>query len=438
MSIEIITLLIFGSMVFVMFLGLPVAFATGFVGIVFTAIFQGPEAVNIVPTRIFGLMTNYLLDAIPLFILMANLLERSGIIEDIYMMVYHWLGWLKGGVATATIAACTMMAAMAGVVGATEVTMGMIALPQMLNRKYDKLMSLGAILAGGTLGILIPPSVMLIVYGMVDNTSIGQLYAGAFLPGFLLSGLYILYITVRCYINPKMGPPVPKEERLDWAGLIRVAFPIVPGAILIFLVLGTIVMGVAAPTEAAGVGCLGAWIIGILKRRLKWEDTVQAAVNTIKATGMVMWTMFGANIFIALYIMVGGGDFVNAMLVGSGLNKWLVIWIMMGILIFLGCFVDWVGIIMLAVPLFGPIIRTLGFDPIWFGVLVAVNLQLSFLTPPFGMSLFYLKSVAPPEVSTVDVWKSAFPFLGLQFVGLVMCMYIPQIILWLPTYFFRG
>ena len=438
MSIEWITIMIFGSMVFVMFLGLPVAFATGFVGIVFTAIFQGPEAVNVVPTRIFGLMTNYLLDAIPLFILMANILERSGIIEDIYMMVYHWLGWLKGGVATATIAACTMMAAMAGVVGATEVTMGMIALPQMLNRKYDKLMSLGAILAGGTLGILIPPSVMLIVYGMVDNTSIGQLYAGAFLPGFMLAGLYVIYITIRCYINPKMGPPVPKEERLDWIGLFKVALPIIPGTILIFLVLGTIVLGVASPTEAAGVGCLGAWIIGIVKRRLDWKGTVTAAVNTIKATGMVMWTMFGANVFIALYIMVGGGDFVNTMLVGSGLNKWVVIWIMMGILIFLGCFIDWVGIIMLSVPLFGPIIRTLGFDPIWFGVLVAVNLQLSFLTPPFGMSLFYLKSVAPPEVSTVDVWKSAFPFLGLQFVGLVLCMYVPDIILWVPTYFFRG
>ena len=438
MSIEWITLLIFGSMVFFMFMGLPVAFATGVVGIIFTAIFQGPEAVNIVPTRIFGLMTNYLLDAIPLFILMANLLERSGIIEDIYMMVYHWLGWLKGGVATATIAACTMMAAMAGVVGATEVTMGMIALPQMLNRRYDKLMALGVILAGGTLGILIPPSVMLIVYGMVDNTSIGQLYAGAFLPGFLLSGLYILYVTIRCYINPKMGPPVPKEERLDWKGLFKVALPIIPGTILIFLVLGTIVMGIAAPTEAAGVGCLGAWIIGVVKGKMSWKDTVQAAVNTIKATGMVMWTMFGANVFIALYIMVGGGDFVNAMLVGTGLNKWVVIWIMMGILIFLGCFVDWVGIIMLSVPLFGPIIRQLGFDPIWFGVLVAVNLQMSFLTPPFGMSLFYLKSVAPPECSTVDVWKSAFPFLGLQFIGLVLCMYYPAIILWAPTYFFRG
>ncbi len=205
---------------------------------------------------------------------------------------------------------------------------------------------------------------------------------------------------------------------------------------LIFLVLGTIVIGVAAPTEAAGVGCLGAFIIAIVKGRMGWKDLVQAAENTIKATGMVMWTMFGANIFIALYIMVGGGDFVNNMLLGSGLSKWTVIWIMMGILIFLGCFVDWVGIIMLTVPLFGPIIRKLGFDPIWFGVLFAVNLQMSFLTPPFGMSLFYLKSVAPPEVSTVDVWKSAFPFLGLQFIGLVLCMYFPDIILWVPKFLF--
>jgi len=437
MSIEWITLLIFGSMVLVMFMGLPVAFATGVVGIIFTAIFQGPEAVNIVPTRIFGLMTNYLLDAIPLFILMANILERSGIIEDIYMMVYHWLGWLKGGVATATVAACTMMAAMAGVVGATEVTMGMIALPQMLNRKYDKLMALGVILAGGTLGILIPPSVMLIVYGMVDNSSIGQLYAGAFLPGFLLAGLYIVYVTIRCYLNPKMGPPVPREERLDWKGLIRVAVPIIPGGILIFLVLGTIIIGVAAPTEAAGVGCLGAWIIGVIKGRMSWKSLVEAAVNTIKATGMVMWTMFGANVFIALYIMVGGGDFVSNMLLGSGLGKWTVIWIMMIIVIFLGCFVDWVGILMLAIPLFGPIIRKLGFDPVWFGVLMAVNLQMSFLTPPFGMSLFYLKSVAPPDCTTVDVWKSAFPFLALQFLGLVLCMYFPDIILWAPRYFFK-
>ncbi|MCX5818630.1 MAG: TRAP transporter large permease subunit [Deltaproteobacteria bacterium] len=402
MSIELLTVLIFGTMVFFLFMGLPVAFACGVTGIIFTAIFQGASSVNVVPTRIFGLMTNYLLDAIPLFIFMANILERSGIIEDIYHMVYNWLGWLKGGVATATVAACTMMAAMAGVVGATEVTMGLIALPQMLNRKYDKLMSLGAILAGGTLGILIPPSVLLIVYGMVDNSSIGQLYAGAFLPGFLLSALYISYITIRCYIKPEMGPPIPKEERLDFIGLLKV------------------------------------YLIAIVKGRMGWKSLVIAAENTIKASAMVMWTMFGANIFIALYIMVGGQAFVSTLLLGSGFGPMTIIWIMMLILIFLGCFIDWVGIVMLCVPLFGPIIRTLGFDPIWFGVLFAVNMQMAFLSPPFGFSLFYLKSVAPPEVSTVDVWKSALPFLGLQFIGLVLCMYFPDIILIGPKYFFRG
>jgi tripartite ATP-independent transporter DctM subunit len=438
MSIELLTILIFGTMVLFLFLGLPVAFSCGVTGIIFTAIIRGPEAVNIVPTRIFGLMVNYLLDAIPLFILMANILERSGIIEDIYHMVYHWLGWLKGGLATATVAACTMMAAMAGVVGATEVTMGLIALPQMLNRKYDKFIALGCILGGGTLGILIPPSVMLIVYGMVDNCSIGQLYAGAFLPGFLLAGLYILYITIRCYIKPELGPPVPKAERKDFIGLLKVLTPIIPASILIFLVLGTIIVGVAAPTEAAGVGCLGAWIIAVMKGRMSWKSLLQAAESTIKASAMVFWSLFGANIFIALYIMVGGGDFVSAMLLGSGFEPWMIIWIMMIILIFLGCFIDWVGIIMLTVPLFGPIIRKLGFDPIWFGVLFAVNMQMAFLSPPFGFSLFYLKSVAPPEVSTVDVWKSAFPFLALQFVGLVLCMYFPDIILIGPKYFFRS
>ncbi len=438
MSIELLTVLIFGTMVFFLLMGLPVAFATGVTGIIFTAIFQGPSAVNVVPTRIFGLMTNYLLDAIPLFILMANILERSGIIEDIYHMVYNWLGWLKGGVATATVAACTMMAAMAGVVGATEVTMGLIALPQMLNRKYDKIMSLGSILAGGTLGILIPPSVMLIVYGMVDNCSIGQLYAGAFIPGFMLSGFYIIYITIRCTINPEMGPPIPKEERKSFKELLKLLGPVVPAGILIFLVLGTIVLGIASPTEAAGVGCLGAFLIALFKRRMNFKSLVTTAENTIKATGMVMWTLFGANIFIALYIMVGGQAFVESLLLGSGLSPMAIIWVMMGILIFLGMFIDWVGVVMLTVPLFGPIIRQLGFDPIWFGVLFAVNLQISFLSPPFGFSLFYLKSVAPPEVSTMDVWKSSVPFIALQFVGLVLCMYFPDIILFGAKVLFHG
>jgi tripartite ATP-independent transporter DctM subunit len=437
MSIELITILMFGSLLLLLFMGLPVAFACGTVGVIFTALLQGPSAVNIVPTRIFGLMTNYLLAAIPLFIFMACILERGGLIAQIYEMVHQWTGWLKGGVATATVGACAMMAAMVGVIGASVVTMGMIALPEMLKRGYDKYIAAGCILAGGTLGILIPPSVLLIVYGMVDNSSIGQLYAGSFLPGFLLAGLFILYITIRCYINPKLGPAIPKEERLPMKGKLIKTLPILPAGFLIFLVLGTIVIGIAAPTEAAGVGAAGAILLTVFSGKLGWRGLVEACENTLKSSAMVLWTMFGANVFVALYVMVGGGKFVTDLLVGSGLGKWTILLITQVMLFFLGCFIDWVGIVMLTVPIFGPIIRELGFDPIWFGVLYAVNLQMSFLSPPFGYALFYLKGVAPPEVSTRDIWQSSVPFIGLQALGLVLCMIFPDIILVVPRYFFR-
>ncbi|NOY43985.1 MAG: TRAP transporter large permease subunit [Deltaproteobacteria bacterium] len=438
LSIELITLLMFGSLFLLLALGLPVAFACGSVGILFTALLQSPAAVNLVSTRIFGLMVQYLLAAIPLFIFMACVLERAGLIAELYEMVYQWVGFLKGGVASATILACTMMAAMVGVIGASEVTMGVIALPEMLKRKYDKFIACGSILAGGTLGILIPPSVMLIVYGLVDNTSIGRLYAGAFLPGFLLATLYIVYVTVRCHLNPKLGPPVPPEEQLSLNEKLKLLWPVLPAGILVFLVLGTIFTGIAAPTEAAGVGAAGAIVLTALQGKLSWKGLIEAGENTLKSSAMVLWTMFGANIFVGLYIMVGGGRFVTEMLVGSGLDKWVIIVIMQMILIFLGAFIDWVGIIMLCVPIFGPIIRQLGFDPIWFGVLFAVNLQISFLSPPFGYALFYLKGVAPPEVSTTDIWKSALPFIGIQVCGVVACMVFPEIITFVPNLLFKG
>lgn len=438
MSIEWISVTLFGSMILLMLLGLPVSFATGGVGVIFTALLAGPATVYVVPTRVFGLMTNYLLGAIPLFIAMACILERAGLIGEIYEMVYQWVGWVKGGVATATVVACTLLAAMVGIIGASEVTMGVIALPEMLKRRYDKYIALGSILAGGTLGILIPPSIMLIVYGMVDNTSIGQLYAGSFLPGLLLSGLYILYITIRCTIDPSIGPPIPKEEQVSWGKRFRLLLPIIPSAILIFLVLGTIIVGIAAPTEAAGVGALGALIIAACRRTLTWRALVSACEQTMQTSAMVLWIMFGANILVAFYVSVGGGDFVRQMLLGSGLGRWGILLIMQAILLLLGCFLDWVGIFMLCIPLFGPIIRELGFDPVWFGVVVAVNLQVSFLSPPFGYALFFLKGVAPPEISTRDVWWSAIPFIGLQLIGLVLVMIFPEIILILPRLLFRG
>ena len=433
MSIEWITITMFGSLFFLLGLGLPVAFACGSVGVIFTAFLQGPAAVNLVSTRIFGLMTNYLLAAIPLFIFMACILEKSGIIEELYELVYQWVGALKGGVASATVMACNLLAAMVGVIGASEVTMGVIALPQMLKRGYDKYIACGSILAGGTLGILIPPSVMLIVYGLVDNSSIGRLYAGAIGPGLMLAALFIGYVTVRCYMNPKLGPPVPKEDRLPLNVRIKLLLRIIPPAILIFLVLGTIFTGIAAPTEAAGVGAAGAIVLTAIQGKLKWKGVVGAAEDTLKSSAMVMWTIFGANIFVGLYVMVGGGRFVTDLLLGTGLGRWGIIFIMQGILIFLGCFIDWVGIIMLCVPIFGPVIRQLGFDPVWFCILLAVNLQTSFLSPPFGYALFYLKGVAPPDIKTTDIWKSIVPFVALQVCGVALVMIFPQIILYIPS-----
>ncbi len=437
MDIQLITILMFGSLFFLLGLGLPVAFASGTVGIVFTVILQGPAALNLVPTRIFGLMVQYLLAAVPLFIFMACILEQSGVIDDLYEMVYHWVGFLRGGLAAATVLACTMMAAMVGVIGASEVTMGVIALPQMLKRGYNKFIACGSILAGGTLGILIPPSVMLIIYGLVDNSSIGQLYAGAILPGLLLSSLFITYVLLRCGFRPELGPPVPKHERVAWGVKFRLLGRVILPGILVFLVLGTIFTGIAAPTEAAGVGAAGAMLLTAIQGKLKWRNVVLAAQKTLNNSAMVLWTMFGANIFVGLYVMVGGAHFVQETLMSLGGGKWGVIIIMQLILIFLGCFIDWTGIIMLCVPLFGPIIRQLGFDPIWFGILFATNLQISFISPPFGYALFYLKGVAPPEIQTTDLWKSAVPFIGLQIIGVICVMFIPELSLWLPRVFYH-
>lgn len=437
MSIELITVSMFGSMIVLMILGLPVAFSTGAVGVIFTAALEGPAALSLIPTRVFGIMTNFLLGAIPLFIVMATILANAGLIGEIYEMIHKWTGWLKGGVATATVIACTLLAMMVGIVGASEVTMGLIALPEMLKRRYDKYLACGAVLAGGTLGILIPPSIMLIVYGMVDNSSIGQLYAGAFLPGFMLAALYIGYITIRCYINPVLGPPIPKEERPSMAEKIRSLYPVIPSGVLIFLVLGSIVIGFASPTEAAGMGAFGALLIAGCRRTLTWKGMVEACLQAMRTSSMVLWIMFGANIFVGLYLMVGGGDFIRRLFLETGLTRWQVQIFMQLTFIFLGCFMDWVGIFMLTIPLFGPIIRELGFDPIWFGVLVTVNMQISFLSPPFGYSLFFLKGVAPPEIATKDIWRGGVEFMILQLTGLALCMIFPEIILVVPRLFYR-
>ncbi len=440
-----LTLITFGSLAILLMAGLPLAFVTGGLACIFLVIFGTWETINVIPSRIFPMMTNYQLSAIPLFIFMASMLERAGVVEQLFDAIYRILGGLRGGLATSTIVASTIMAAMAGVIGATEVTMGILALPAMLARGYDPRIACGSILAGGTLGILIPPSILAILFAVVAQQSVGELFLGAVLPGLLLSGMYIVYVTVMSYLYPAKGPPLPPEERISVGEKLRLLRNLIAPIVLIILVLGVIFSGVATPVEAAGIGTFGALVVSALFRRLSWSAVRDAVITTLKATCMVLWIIFGATMFIAFYILEGGQEFVTAALVGSGLGPYGIIAVMMILLIVLGMFLDWVGILLLAVPIFVPIAKTLSFDglfglpgvapadvPLWFGVVYMVNMQMSFLSPPFGYALFYLKSVAPPEVTMGIIFRAAGPFLLLQLTGLVLCILFPELILWLP------
>jgi tripartite ATP-independent transporter DctM subunit len=440
-----LTFFMFGGLAMLLMAGLPLAFVTGGLGCIFLFVFGDLSALNILPSRIFPFMTDYQLSAIPLFIFMAAMLERAGLIEELFDVVYKLLGGLRGGLASATIIASTILAAMVGVIGAAEVTMGILALPAMLKRGYDPQLACGSILAGGTLGILIPPSILAIIFAVVAQQSVGELFIGAVIPGLILSGLYIFYVTARCYINPAMGPSLPMDERVDLIGKLRLLKGIVAPMALIVLVLGVIFTGVATPVEAAGIGTFGALFVSAMHRRLTWQGTREAAVTTLKASAMVLWIIFGASIFVGFYILQGGQQFVSETLIGTGLGPYGILLIMMVILIILGMFLDWVGILLLAVPIFVPLMKSLSFDgllglpgvaaadiPLWFGVVYMVNMQMSFLSPPFGYALFYLKSVAPPEITMGIIFRSALPFLFIQAIGLAICVLFPQTILWLP------
>ena len=440
-----LTFLMFGALALLLMMGLPMAFVVGGLGVVFIYLVGGQTMLNIIPTRIFPLMTNPDLAAIPLFIFMASMLERAGLIEEMFDVVYKWMGGLRGGLAAATILASTILAAMVGVIGAAVVTMGIIALPAMLKRNYDHKIALGSIMAGGTLGILIPPSILAILYAVVAQQSVGQLYLGSVLPGLMLSGMYISYVVIRAWINPSMGPSLPIAERVSMRQKLRLLVNLIAPIFLVFLVLGLLFGGIATPVEAAGVGSFGAMIVAAMHRRFNLKILREASITTARASAMVLWIIFGASIFVGFFILQGGQTFITESILGTGLHPYGILFLMMLILIFLGMFLDWVGILLLTVPIFVPIIKSLSFDGLfglpavsgsdevlWFGVLYLVNMQMSFLSPPFGYALFYLRGVCPPEISMGTIFKSSLVFLAIQAFALLLCILIPDIITLLP------
>jgi tripartite ATP-independent transporter DctM subunit len=433
MDIYTLTVVLFFSMFILLALGLPVGFTLGGVGLVYTLFLWGPKALM---TIAFAAQDNWgatLLMAAPLFLLMGCILEISGIADDIYEMFYKWMGGIRGGLGIGTIIICTIFAAIMGISGASTLTMGMIALPSMFKRGYNKHMVIGCVAAGGVLGILIPPSVIMILYAMVARESVGQLYAGGIVPGVLLATLYCLYMGIRCYFQPEMGPAIPLEERASFKEkLISLKAVIIPLA-LIFLALGTIYAGICTPTEAAAVGALGGFVSAAIKRRLTLEVVKKSLFQTFTITGMVMWILLGATLFSNLYRAMGAQDIVLGFVTDRlGIGRWGVLIMMQLSLFILGCLMDDYAIVLLCAPIYVPIIKALGFDTLWFAILFMVNMQMAYLTPPYGFNLFYMKSIVPRDITMADIYESIVPYVGMQLFGLILCMVFPQLCIWLP------
>lgn len=434
MSAELITILMFVGVVLGVLMGYPLGFVLAGLGMIFGLTQVGIGVVPMFISRTMTLAKSYVLIAAPMFIFMGVMLERSGASDKMYHAMHLWMGGLKGGLAMGTILICTLFAACTGIIGASVVTMGLLAMPAMLSRGYDKSLTAGTICAGGTLGILIPPSIMLVVYGPQAGISVGKLFIAAIIPGLVLSALFIIYIAVKCSIHPSLGPPMPAEERrvplAKKTSLLVTS--LMPPLFLILAVLGTIFFGVASPTEAAGMGALASIILAAIYRNLNFRTLKETGLRTIRATAMVFMVALGASMFVGIFMKLGGGKVIGDTLMALPLGKWGILAAIMFIVFILGMFIDWLGIVFIMVPLFTPVAEALGFNALWFAMLICVNLQMSFLTPPFAYAAFYLKGIAPPELSIGDIYKSIVPFLALQATGLALCIIFPPLITWLP------
>lgn len=437
MSVELISVLLFGSMLLLLISGLPVAFVLGGLAVVFTGVFWGPESLFIILARTFSMMSSTTLVAAPLFVLMAVVLEKSGVAEDLYEMMYRWSGGVKGGLAVGTVLVCTLIAAMSGIASTGVVVMGVMALPEMLKRGYDKQLATGCILAGGVLGPLIPPSIALVLYGTMAQVSIGGLFAGGMAAGILCSALIVGYILIRCHINPKLGPAIPEEERANWDAKLASLKGVILPLLLIIAVLGSIYSGIATPTEAAAVGALGAFVCSAIHRRLNWELVKSVAYTTIQVQGFMMWILFAAQGFAAVYMGLGASRMVVSLVTKYQVGWWTMLIGIQVAWFLLGCVIDAWSILMITLPIILPLMPLYGFDPLWLGVLYAVNTQTGYLTPPFGTMLFMMKGIAPKEVTMSDIYRSILPYVTTQLVCLALCIAFPFLVTWLPDLLFK-
>ncbi len=437
LSPEIVTIIMFPGMLVSIMVVYHIAIPIGATALIVGYVLFGDMVFALVYTRLFSLIFSYTFLAVPLFVFMGVMLERGGIAEKMYGSLYLWLSGLRGGLAVSTVLIGTILAACVGIIGASVTMLSLLALPSMVKRGYSKSLASGSVCAGGVLGILIPPSIMLVVYGPMAWISVGKLFMGAFMPGFLLSFLYISYILVRCFFQPEIAPVVPVEERAIpfTKKTTMLLTSMVPPVLLILAVLGTIFLGIAAPTEAAAVGALATVILAIGYRTFTFKAFREATLRTLRVASMILLIGGMAISFSSVFLSAGCGKVVEEAILSTPGGRWGAFAAIMFIIFILGFAVDWKGIVFIMVPIMTPIGAALGFDPVWFAIMICVNLQIAFMSPPFAPAMFYLRASAPPELGVTmgDIIRGVFPFVGLIIVGLGLCVAFPQIILWLPS-----
>jgi len=430
-------------LVALMMTGMPLGIVTLIVSVLMAVAFFGPRGLYLVSTNAAGLLDHYTLVAIPFFVLMASILERAGIAEDLFDAMSIFAGNLRGGVAVQTVVVAVILAAMSGVMGGEIVMLGLVALPQMFRLGYDRKLTIGLICASGALATLIPPSIIMIVYGLSAEVGIGDLFLAGAVPGLMLAAFYAIYVLLRVNINPKLAPTAAEVEAMTGRSnkLSRARMNAVLLCIcLIGAVMGSIYGGIASVTEAAAVGCVGAIVVAAVRHEMKWPVLQAALLGSMTTVGTIIWLILGAVSFVGIFNLVGGGDFMRSLFLDLGLPAMGVILMMMAILVVLGTFMEWIAIVFITVPVFAPVVMTLAPElgltedqaKIWFGVLFVMNIQIYFLSPPFGPACFWLKSVAPKDVTLQEIFVSVLPFIALQIVGLILVMMFPQIALWLP------
>lgn len=434
MTPEILAFVMLGLIVFAIMIGIPVAFSLASFPLIFGFFMLGPRVFPMFGVQAFGVFLTYPFVAAPLFILMGALMERSGIADQLYESFYHLLGPLPGGLALATVAMATIFGACTGIVGAGVITIGLLALPSMLSRGYDKALATGSIMVGGGLGVTIPPSIMLILYGAASGVSIARLFVAAIIPGLLLGILYLVYIYIRARIQPSIGPPISKKERITGKKLVRMTLvSLVPPIFLILAVLGSIFFGIVSPSEAGSMGVLGAMILMVITGRFSRKALSESVTYTLRITTAILFICLGGKLFTGVFIGMGGDVGLRAFMQAFNLGTTGMILMMLFIIFIMGMVMDWIALIFILVPVFGPILQSIGVDHLFFAILFCTTLEISNMTPPFAYSVFYLKTITPPEVTIVDMYRGCVPFAIVDALCTALLIGFPQIVMWLPS-----